>query len=108
MSCSKNTVKNNKQMENNELQSDLKEVAGKMSEFVPEGAGALCIVWKADGEWPEGAHCLVQGVVGGQENEVRSDWATAMALADAMAADRRVFGIVSFALAEYAGRVKED
>lgn len=95
-------------MENNELQSGLKEVVGKISELVPERAGALCIVWKADGEWPEGVHCLVQGVVGGQENEVRSDWATAMALADAMAADRRVFGIVSFALAEYAGRVKED
>ena len=34
--------------------------------------------------------------------------AAAMALADAMATDRRVFGIVSFALAEYAGKVEED
>ncbi len=102
MPCSRKTINNNTHMENNELQSSLKEVAGKMSELVPEGAGALCIVWKANGDRPEGAHCLVQGVVGGQENEVRSDWATAMAMAEAMLRDRRVYAIASFALAEYA------
>lgn len=94
-------------MENNELQSDLKEVVGKMSKLVPEGVGAICIVWKADGECPEGAHCLVQGVVGGQENEVRSDWATAMAMAEAMLKDRRVYAIASFAMAEYAQMLNE-
>lgn len=96
-------------MTNKEIQSRLVEARERLSAGIPEGMGAMVLLWEAEGSKVEGVSGLVDGMVSEEAgNTTRSDWATAMALADAMAADRRVFGIVSFALAEYAGKVKED
>lgn len=95
-------------MNGKEIHSRLVEARERLSAGIPKGMGALVILWEAEGAKVEGVSGLVDGTVSEEAgNTTRSDWATAMALADAMAADRRVFGIVSFALAEYAGKAEE-
>ena len=96
-------------MNDKEIHSRLVEARERLSAGIPEGMGALVILWEAEGTKVEGVSGLVDGTVSEEAgNTTRSDWAAAMALAYAMAADRRVFGIVSFALAEYAGKVEEE
>ena len=84
-----------------ELQKQLADACTKACKAVPDGFGGIVLLWGAKDDRVENVAALIDGAITDDEdNAIRSDWATSMALSDLIAKNRRVYGIVSFALAE--------